>query len=105
MCQAGNRLISPRRTLGMAPSQSINLAYTQRIFCAPNGGVMYRLQLCLAIGGLTLLFTSPTELVLIPAVVSDKSGAHVAGLKKEEFILKQDGKPQPIAVFEEVRTD
>jgi VWFA-related protein len=121
MCQAGNRLISPRRTLGMAPSQSINLAYTQRIFCAPNGGVMYRLQLCLAIGGLTLLFTShtagqitapnsatftsSTELVLIPAVVSDKSGAHVAGLKKEEFILKQDGKPQPIAVFEEVRTD
>lgn len=50
-------------------------------------------------------FTSSTELVLIPTVVSDKTGAHVVGLKKEEFILKQDGKPHPIAVFEEVRTD
>src|ERR1700690_2129813 len=82
---------------------------------------MCRLQACLAIVGLTLLFTSPlpaqttssnpatftssTELVLIPAVVSDKTGAHVAGLTKEDFILKQDGKPHPIAIFEEVKTD
>ncbi|HZQ71199.1 MAG TPA: VWA domain-containing protein [Terriglobales bacterium] len=49
-------------------------------------------------------FTSSTDLVLIPAVVS-KSGAHLAGLKKEDFVLKQDGKPQPIAIFEEVKTD
>jgi len=44
-------------------------------------------------------------LVLIPAVVKDKSGAHISGLRKEEFALKQDGRPYPIAVFEEVRTD
>jgi len=48
--------------------------------------------------------TSSTELVLIPAVVNDKSGAHISGLKKEDFALKLDGKSRPIAVFEEVKT-
>jgi VWFA-related protein len=48
--------------------------------------------------------TSSTELVLIPAVVNDKSASHIAGLKKEDFVLKQDGKSQPIAIFEEVKT-
>jgi VWFA-related protein len=48
--------------------------------------------------------TSSTELVLIPAVVNDKSASHIAGLKKEDFVLKQDGKTQPIAIFEEVKT-
>ncbi|MGB6386754.1 MAG: VWA domain-containing protein [Terriglobales bacterium] len=52
----------------------------------------------------TATFTSSTELVLIPTVVNDKSGAHIAGLHKEEFALKQDGKALPIAVFEEVET-
>jgi VWFA-related protein len=50
-------------------------------------------------------FTSSTELVLIPTVVNDKSGVHIAGLHKEDFTLKQDGKSHPIAVFEEVNTD
>ena len=49
--------------------------------------------------------TSSTELVLIPTVVSDKSASHISGLKKEDFVLKQDGKTQPIAIFEEVKTD
>lgn len=50
-------------------------------------------------------FKSSTELVLVPAVVIDNSGKHALNLKKEEFILKADGKPRPIAVFEEVTTD
>jgi VWFA-related protein len=78
-------------------------------------------QLCPWIVGTTLLFTTPlctqttqtktttftssTELVLIPTVVNDKSGSHVSGLKKEEFALKQDGKSQPVSIFEEVRTN
>jgi VWFA-related protein len=81
---------------------------------------MHRLQVCVALAGMALLFassraqttqsnaptfTSSTELVLIPTVVNDKSGAHISGLKKEEFALKQDGKSLPIAVFEEVTTD
>src|SRR5690348_2177427 len=49
-------------------------------------------------------FTSSTNLVLIPAIVS-KSGNHVPNLTKEDFVVKQDGKPQPIAVFEEVKTN
>jgi VWFA-related protein len=49
--------------------------------------------------------TSSTELVLIPAVVNDKSGSHISSLKREEFVLKQDGKSQPIAIFEEVKTN
>ena len=81
---------------------------------------MCRLWACFAIVGFSLLFssvpraqttpetttrfTSSTELVLVPAVVNDKSGNHISGLKKEEFSLKQDGKSQPIAVFEEVQT-
>jgi VWFA-related protein len=47
---------------------------------------------------------SSAELVLVPAVVSDKSGSHVSGLKKEDFALKLDGKSHPIAIFEEVKT-
>lgn len=50
-------------------------------------------------------FTSSTELVLIPAVITDKSGAYISGITKEEFALKQDDKSKPIAVFEEVRTN
>jgi len=49
-------------------------------------------------------FASSTELVLVPTVVSDKSGIHMPGLQKDEFALKQDGKSHPIAVFEEVKT-
>ena len=82
---------------------------------------MYRIQAYFAIGGIAFLlssplqtqtaqtnattFTSSTELVLIPTVVNDKSGAHISGLTKEEFALKQDGKSRPIAVFEEVKTN
>src|ERR1700687_1309880 len=82
---------------------------------------MCRVQACFAIGGIAFLlssplqtqtaqtnattFTSSTELVLIPTVVNDKSGAHISGLTKEEFALKQDGKSRPIAVFEEVKTN
>ena len=49
--------------------------------------------------------TSSTEVVLIPTVVNDKSGSYLSGLKKEDFVLKQDGKSQPIAIFEEIKTN
>jgi VWFA-related protein len=50
-------------------------------------------------------FKSSTELVLVPAVVTDGSGNHVPNLKKEDFVLKEDGKSRPISIFEEVTTD
>jgi VWFA-related protein len=46
-------------------------------------------------------FSAQTELVLVPVIVR-KGGAHLAGLKKEDFTLLSDNKPTNIAVFEEV---
>ena len=48
-------------------------------------------------------FRSQTNLVLIPVQVRSH-GRHVPGLKQDAFTLLQDGKPQKIAIFEEVRT-
>ena len=52
----------------------------------------------------TPVFKSKTELVLVPVSVHDKSGKHVAGLKQDAFGVRQDGKEQKIAVFEEIAT-
>jgi VWFA-related protein len=49
-------------------------------------------------------FTSRAELVLVPAVVTDKSGKHLSGLTRDDFVLLEDGKPQKVAVFEELKT-
>jgi VWFA-related protein len=43
-----------------------------------------------------------TELVQTDVTVVDKQGRFVDGLKAEQFELKVDGKPQPIAFFERV---
>jgi len=50
-------------------------------------------------------FTSRTELVLIPTLVTDKSGAYIGGLKKEDFTVLENGVEQKIATFEEVTSD
>ncbi|HXC94079.1 MAG TPA: VWA domain-containing protein, partial [Edaphobacter sp.] len=39
------------------------------------------------------------RVVEISAVVKSKGGEHEGGLTKDDFILKQDGKPQPIRYF------
>lgn len=49
-------------------------------------------------------FTARTELVLVPAVVTDKSGAHISGLKQDDFTLLENGTERKIAVFEEITT-
>ena len=46
---------------------------------------------------------SQSELVSVPVVVTDRSGAHVHQLKKEDFRLLEEDKEQPIAVFEEIQ--
>ena len=50
-------------------------------------------------------FTARTELVLIPTLVSDKSGNHISGLKKEDFTVLENGAEQKIATFEEITSD
>ena len=49
-----------------------------------------------------LKFTSRTEMVLVPVVVRDKSGRHIAHLGKEDFAIMENGQEQKIASFEEV---
>jgi VWFA-related protein len=50
-------------------------------------------------------FTARAELVLIPTLVTDKSGNHISGLTKEDFAVFENGAPQPIATFEEIKSD
>jgi VWFA-related protein len=48
------------------------------------------------------VISSTTEIVTVPVVVTDKSGTGVRGLKKEDFQIRDSGKEQRIASFEEV---
>jgi VWFA-related protein len=50
-------------------------------------------------------FTARTELVLVPTLVTDKSGAHITGLKKEDFTIRENGVEQKIATFEEITSN
>lgn len=45
-----------------------------------------------------------TELVEIDVVVTDKKGKIVDGLKKEDFLLREEGKPQEISFFSFIRS-
>ena len=47
-------------------------------------------------------FTARTALVLIPTLVTDKSGNHIKGLKKEDFTVLENGAEQKISTFEEI---
>jgi VWFA-related protein len=49
--------------------------------------------------------TAHSDLVLIPVVVTDKSGKHVSGLQKDAFQIEEDGKVRGISVFEEIKTE
>jgi len=46
------------------------------------------------------VFTSNTNLVIIDVNVKDRSGKVIPDLKKSDFTILEDGKPQQIAVFE-----
>jgi VWFA-related protein len=47
-------------------------------------------------------FSSRSELVLVPVLVSDRSGKHLPGLTKEDFTLKEDGKVRRVKFLEEI---
>lgn len=49
-----------------------------------------------------ITFTSTTQYVLVPVVVTDKDGKPIAGLTKNDFQLLENGKPQPISSIEEI---
>src|SRR5580704_697771 len=48
----------------------------------------------------TVKFTSSSNLVVIDVTVRDKTGNPIENLKKEDFTVFEDGKPQAISVFE-----
>lgn len=49
----------------------------------------------------TTTVSTTTELVLVPVQVKGSDGKPLLNLKKDDFILKSDGKVQPISIFEE----
>ena len=47
-----------------------------------------------------VVFKSSTSLVVLDVTVKDRSGKEITDLKREDFTVLEDGKPQNIAVFE-----
>ena len=45
-------------------------------------------------------FKAEANLVIVDVTVKDKSGKAIEGLRPEDFTVREDGKPQKIAVFE-----
>jgi VWFA-related protein len=41
--------------------------------------------------------------VLVPVTVTDHSGQHISGLQQSDFTVLDDGKPQKISTFEEIK--
>ncbi len=62
---------------------------------------------CLAVFGQPseIVFRSTTRLVIVDVFARDRSGKDLTGLHKEDFTILEDGKPQPISVFEWQRLD
>jgi VWFA-related protein len=50
-------------------------------------------------------FSVGTHLVLVPVIVTDKSGAHVPGLTANEFEVKEEGKVQAIVRLDELTAE
>ncbi len=49
-------------------------------------------------------FTSKSRLVLVPVMVTDKSGEHIGGLGRDAFKVEEHGKVREATIFEEVKT-
>jgi VWFA-related protein len=47
-------------------------------------------------------FVAHSELVLIPTIVTDRSGNHIGRLKQEDFAVLENGSARKIATFEEI---
>jgi VWFA-related protein len=72
------------------------------LFLGLCGWLPLRAQTAAAPSTPDITFKAKSELVTVPVIVTDKTGAHIHGLKKEDFVLSEDGKPQKIATLEEV---
>jgi hypothetical protein len=48
------------------------------------------------------VFPATVELITVDAVVLDERGQPVAGLTKDDFVVREDGRPQALATFEAI---
>lgn len=48
----------------------------------------------------TLKFEASSRLVIVNVTVKDRDGKAIEKLRKEDFVLLEDGKPQPVSIFE-----
>ena len=51
-------------------------------------------------GGDVMTLRQTAQTVIVDVIVGDRYGTAVTGLKKEDFTILEDGKPQPISFFE-----
>ncbi len=61
---------------------------------------MFFLPILLLLLPQAVRFETSTDLVIVDVTVRDRSGNLIEGLKKEDFTVLEDGKPQNISVFE-----
>jgi VWFA-related protein len=52
-----------------------------------------------------VVFRTTTNLVIIDVFARDRSGKDITGLKKEDFVVLEDGKPQTISILEFQKLD
>ncbi len=72
--------------------------------------VIFGLVFCLSFGNIQaqqapVTFTSNTTLVIIDVTIKDAKGKIIEDLKKNDFVVTEDGKTQQVAVFDFQKLD
>ena len=84
----------------MAGALGVALACSAFVFAGAGGGDKGKDK-----DASEVKFAAGAKLVLVPTLVTDKSGNHISGLKQEDFTVLENGTPQKIATFEEITSD
>jgi len=99
------QLLVRQRLIARLPAAFENVSRFKRI-TLPLIALMLQavMPICAQQGGETNgvgTISANTELVLVPVQVRDSAGKSLPGLHKNDFVLRSDGKVQPIKLFEE----
>lgn len=68
-----------------------------------SGRVFLLLAVCASLNAQTVTESIEVNVSSVDVIVTDRSGAHVHGLTKDDFELFDNGRPQPITNFSEYR--
>src|SRR5262245_29999870 len=85
----------PSSTLRAAPS--LAKARVRSRFCAL---LLIVVTACAQQPTSTVRFSTSTNLVIVDVTVKDKAGSAIENLRKDDFTVLEDGKPQKLVVFE-----